>query len=141
MPKSPPTSSPSFAALLMRLSLKYPTRKAFARAVGVNPTRLSRAINGDPVMFNVLHCLRLARVTGEPPGVVLRAAGKHEIADLLDELYATQHEVARLLDACAPEIRAAALGLLRGASGRAAYAGKRHPSEPENHQRRVRTTY
>jgi hypothetical protein len=37
--------------------------------------------------FDVRGCLRLAKVTGENPGLVLRSAGKGDIADLIEQLY------------------------------------------------------
>lgn len=79
--------SSSFATLLHRLATRFPSRRAFAIAIGTDPSRLSRAMNGDPTMFDVLRCLYVARATRESPSVVLRAAGKGEIADLLEELY------------------------------------------------------
>jgi hypothetical protein len=83
-----PTGHPTpFAELLSRLATRFPSRRAFAIAIGTDPSRLSRAMNGDPTMFDVLRCLYVARATRENPSVVLRAAGKGEIADLLEELY------------------------------------------------------
>jgi hypothetical protein len=75
-----------FAHLLQRLATKFASQSAFAAAIGVDRSRLSRAINGDPVMFDVLRCFHLARATGEDIYVVLRAAGKSELADIMEEL-------------------------------------------------------
>jgi hypothetical protein len=66
----------------------YPSIRAFAKALGIDPSHLSRAMGkhgGAP--FDIRGCLRLARLTHEDPGVILRAAGKAEIADLIEELY------------------------------------------------------
>ena len=65
----------------------YPSIRAFAAALGVDPTRLSR---GTP--FDVRRCLLLAQVTGENPTGVLKAAGKGELAALIEALYNTPAE-------------------------------------------------
>lgn len=44
-------------------------------------------MNGDPVMFDALRCLQVAKQTKADPSVVLRAAGKGELADAIEELY------------------------------------------------------
>lgn len=74
----------TFKSLLKRLQKKhYPSVRAFAQALGIgDASRLSR---GKP--FDVYWCLRLARVTGENPSLVLRTANKGEIAQLIEELY------------------------------------------------------
>ena len=77
----------SFAALLRKLKKQYPTVKAFAQALDVDPSHVSRAMNDDALPFDVRGCLRLALVTGENPGMVLRIAGKGEIAGLIEQLY------------------------------------------------------
>jgi transcriptional regulator with XRE-family HTH domain len=75
--------------MLLRKLLKknYSSIREMARALDVDSSHLSRAMSkrvGQP--FDVRGCLRLARVTGEDPLLVLRAAGKDEIADLMAEL-------------------------------------------------------
>lgn len=54
--------------------------------------RLNRALNKGDYPFNVLNCLRLARLADAPPSEVLRAAGKDEIADLIEVLYGSPDE-------------------------------------------------
>jgi len=49
--------------------------------------RLNRALNRSEYSFNIENCLRLARLSGEPPSRVLRLAGKGEVADLIEWLY------------------------------------------------------
>jgi hypothetical protein len=55
-----------------------------AKAVGIRPSALSRFVHTPP---NVETCLRLARVTGANPSRILRAAGRGDVADLLESLY------------------------------------------------------
>jgi hypothetical protein len=77
---------PSFAELLHRLADRFESKTAFAKALGISPSRLSRALAGD-FPLNVANCLRLALLTGESPMVILRAAGKDDVAELLEKLY------------------------------------------------------
>jgi len=104
-------SSPeTFADLLNRLLKQFPSRRAFARAIGVDPSRLSRAMNGDPTMFDVLRCFYVARATKENPFVVLRAAGKGELADVIEELVGPAKSpevltIQRALDRVGPLLR------------------------------------
>jgi len=74
----------SFKTLLRRLRKPYGTVRAFADALGIEPSRVSR---GQP--FDVRGCLKLAQLTGENPSVVLRAAGKADIATLIEAQYGT----------------------------------------------------
>jgi hypothetical protein len=77
----------TFRALLKRLKKHYPSVRAFAYAIDVDPSHLSRAMSATGQPFDVRGCLRLAVVTGANPADVLRAAGKTEIADLIEQLY------------------------------------------------------
>jgi len=72
----------SFKTLLRRLRKPYGSVKAFADALGIEPSRVSRA-----TPFDVRGCLKLAQLTGENPSVVLRAAGKGDIATLIEQQY------------------------------------------------------
>jgi hypothetical protein len=83
----PCESVSQFSELLNRAVATFPNRSAFAKAMGLNASRLSRALNTGDFPFNVANCLRLAQVSGESPSVVLRAAGKGDIADLIEALY------------------------------------------------------
>lgn len=77
----------TFASVLRRCARKYPTIRAFAQALDVDPSHVSRAMGRGGLPFDVRGCLRLAKLTGENPGMILRASGKHEVADLLESLY------------------------------------------------------
>lgn len=73
--------------LLRAIRDRFASNRAMAAAMGgITESRLSRAMRGENTL-NVLNCLRLARAAGEPAPTLLRAAGKSEIADLLEELY------------------------------------------------------
>lgn len=113
----------SFKVLLKRLQKKhYPSVRAFAQALGIeDASRLSR---GKP--FDVYWCLRLARVTGENPTVILRAANKGAIAALIEDLYGAtgtlltpeQRALIEALDAIPdPFIRQSLIALARRAAG------------------------
>lgn len=85
----------TFAILLRRLRKGFPSTKAFAKALAVEPSHLSRAMSwkNDGPSFDVRGCLKLAMATGEDAGVVLRAAGKGDIADMLEVLYGPPAEM------------------------------------------------
>lgn len=82
-------SSTTFAALLRELVQDWGGPKSsFARAIQISPSRLSHALAGtDHFTVGIELCLRIARATGMSPSRVLRAAGKGEVADLIEELY------------------------------------------------------
>jgi len=73
----------TFSTLLRQLQREhFPDGvQAFARALDIHITRLYRAMKkgGDP--FDVRGCCRIAKVTGADLFLVLRAAGKGDIAD------------------------------------------------------------
>jgi transcriptional regulator with XRE-family HTH domain len=75
-----------FRDLLETAAKKYPTKKEFAKAIGITPGRLSRVLGGEHSL-DVGNCLTLAKLTGESPSRVLRVAGKGEIADAIETLY------------------------------------------------------
>lgn len=84
-----------FTDLLNRIADRFPTRLALAKALDINASRLSRALNGTDkhTSFNIENCLKLAQVSGEPPADVLRAAGKGDIAELIESLYGPERRV------------------------------------------------
>jgi hypothetical protein len=86
------TVTTDFTALLKRVSAKFASQQALAEEIGITAPRLNRALNHGDYSLNVANCLRLARVAGEPPSVVLRAAGKGDIADLIESLYGAPDE-------------------------------------------------
>src|SRR5207237_7297499 len=78
---------PEFHKLLMDLGQRYRNRSAFAAALGISPSRMSKALSGKGDVFDVVGCLRVARASGISPSVVLRAAGRGAIADLIERVY------------------------------------------------------
>lgn len=76
----------TFRELLEGFVDVFGSQTALGRAIGVSPSRLSRVIRGEHSL-EVINCLRLAAVTGTSPSVLLRAAGKSDIADLVERLY------------------------------------------------------
>jgi len=78
----------TFARLLKQLqTTHYPhSAKAFAVALGMHHSRIYRALQPGAAPFDVRGCLRLAKVTGADLLTILRAAGKGDIADGLEEL-------------------------------------------------------
>lgn len=75
-----------FRDLLEAAAKAYPTKREFARAIGITPGRLSRVLGGEHSL-DVGNCLTLATLIGESPSRVLRAAGKGDIADAIEALY------------------------------------------------------
>jgi transcriptional regulator with XRE-family HTH domain len=75
-----------FRHFLEAAARRYPSKQALARAIGITPGRLSRVLKGEHSL-DVINCLRLAQLTGDAPGDVLRVAGKQDVAELLAALY------------------------------------------------------
>ncbi len=118
----------TFRILLRRLKKShYASTSAFAKALNVDPSHLSRAMGPSGQPFDVRGCLRLAKVTGTDPGTTLRAAGKGEIAELIEALYGTptvapppdQQELLRAYQAIAPHARQSLIVLARAAGSAA----------------------
>jgi transcriptional regulator with XRE-family HTH domain len=64
------------------------TKTDFGRAVGLGSSTISHLLSGDPhYALGIEPCLRIAHATGCPPSTLLRAAGKGEIALLIESLY------------------------------------------------------
>jgi hypothetical protein len=61
-------------------------RIRLAEAIELTPSRLTRAIKGEYAL-DVRNCLRLAVAAGIPATQVLQAAGKADIAQLIERLY------------------------------------------------------
>jgi hypothetical protein len=64
---------------------RYGTAGTLAKEIGMTDSGFSRAVRKGTLSVEMV--LRLAREVGEPPNAVLRRAGKHTMADLLDELF------------------------------------------------------
>lgn len=78
--------SASFAELLNGFVRRFGSQTALGKAIDISASRLSRVMAGQHSL-EVVNCLRLAEVTGESPSVVLRAAGKGDVADLIERMY------------------------------------------------------
>jgi hypothetical protein len=77
-----------FQGLLERAARQLGSQAALARALGIDPTRVSRLIRGggEYARLNFENCLRLAAILDEWPAEVLRSAGHSEQAALLQRL-------------------------------------------------------
>ena len=76
----------SFSQFIERWIGRYGTAQALADAIGMSLSAFSRGVRNAGTL-GVDNLLRLADVTGESPGKVLRIAGKRDVADLIDRLY------------------------------------------------------
>lgn len=66
----------------------YTKQKYLAAELRISASFLSRILSGKQAYtFSVNNCLRVARALHRPPAEVLRAAGKTEMAELLESLY------------------------------------------------------
>ena len=83
----------NFSELLRETARRFPSQQAFAEAIGLSTARLNRAMNKADYPLNVVNCLRLARIVDESASDVLRAAGKSDVADLIESLYGRPQEV------------------------------------------------
>jgi hypothetical protein len=75
----------SFNEFIERWIVRYGTAQALADAIGMRLSAFARATRAGTL--GVEQCLRLAENTREPPGRVLRLAGKGEVAELIERLY------------------------------------------------------
>jgi hypothetical protein len=64
---------------------RFHTSTALATAMGLQLTPFMRGAAAGT--FNVVNLLKLAKVVDEHPSVVLRMAGKGDVADLIESLY------------------------------------------------------
>lgn len=87
-----------FKQLLSSLRNRYGSTNALAEALAIDPSHLSRAMGARGQPFNIEGCLRLAKVTNEDASMVLRAAGKADIADLIEANYGPPSPPADPLD-------------------------------------------
>lgn len=111
----------AFIELLQIVNRRFPTQQALARALGIDIGHLNHLLNGKARPFNVTNCLRLAKLANLPPSEVLRAAGKGEFAELLEDVYGpytssdltpTQQHLLRLWDRLPARVGAPLLALL-----------------------------
>lgn len=79
-------TSPALRKILDAYLEHYDSHADAAEPLGITGSRLGRIRKGENSP-EVGTCLRLAMAGGFKPGDVLRAAGKGDVADLLDTLY------------------------------------------------------
>jgi len=80
------TDFKNFTELLMD-AVKGGSQQDLAKVIGITPSRLNRALQQGDYPLNALNCLRLAKAKGYAPSLVLRLAGKMELAELIEHLY------------------------------------------------------
>jgi plasmid maintenance system antidote protein VapI len=86
------THIPGFGAMVGELIAHYAgTKQALASAIGITASSLSHLLHAATASTVV--CLRLSKVTHTSPGKLLRAAGKGDIAELLEDLYGPARRV------------------------------------------------
>lgn len=78
---------PELLVLVRRLRARTRLQEEAAARLGISSDRLGRLLTGEGYALGFPALLKLALESDEDPAAVFRAAGKAEIADLLDELY------------------------------------------------------
>lgn len=68
--------------------VKFGSKRAVAKELKLTEGRLGRILNEVDKTISVKSALRLSELSGLPPSRVLRAAGKGDIAELIEKLYA-----------------------------------------------------
>ena len=135
-PNQSPSGVPAndLQALLKSLVKRYGTQTALAKAIGITDSRLAKVLKGDSGALSVLNCLRLAKVAGMSPSQILRAAGKTEIAVLIENMYGESAQPVLSADEAVkewwPDISEKAKGLLHGFLEEVATAKKKPPRKP-----------
>jgi hypothetical protein len=110
--------SDEFVRLLRRGLAKTGSQVALGRTLGVSKQRISSALAGVGYPFGVVNCLKLARLIDERDWVVLRAAGKAPIADMLERSYGDRPmRVGDPLEILTPTQRRHVLALVRDLAG------------------------
>jgi hypothetical protein len=100
-------------AIISRFTRRRGDAAQLAASIEITPEAMSRGRRKGS--FDVVTCLKIAAETGERPGNVLRAAGKHDVAALLDRLYSrncltgSDRRVLRVFDQLRPRQRTAVL--------------------------------
>lgn len=84
----PTANWPEFQRILRKAEQAYDFKKKdTAKAIGITASRYTKLFGGKDYSLSVENCLRLAKIARVPPQSVLRAAGKADMANLLDQLY------------------------------------------------------
>jgi DNA-binding transcriptional regulator YdaS (Cro superfamily) len=87
------------AAIALRAVAAVGSKKDLASQLGVTPTQVTRLTKDGKdgegeSSTSIERCLMLARIARESPSAVLRAAGKSEVAVLIESLYGSARPVA-----------------------------------------------
>jgi hypothetical protein len=75
---------------------EFRTHREIAAEIGTTDHGLSQCLYDPRRRLSVEQCLRLARKIGAHPMVVLRIAGRHETANVLDELWPQKRDLVAL---------------------------------------------
>lgn len=67
---------------------KLGSKRAVATHLQMTESRFGRILSQPDQSLSVLGCLRLSELTDDPPSHILRIAGKGDVADLIEKLYA-----------------------------------------------------
>ena len=108
-----------FLELLKAAEEVYGNQDLVAQALGITASRYSRVRKGDQHGLSVQNCLKLSKMVKAPPKQVLEAAGKADMARLLEELYhpgdASPEEVraAQIFHGLTPHGRVVVIGLIQ----------------------------
>lgn len=117
--------------LLKQLVDRYGTQTALAKAIKITDSRLAKVLKGNSGALSVLNCLRLAKVARMSPSQILRAAGKSEIAVLIENMYGESAQPMLSADEAVrewwPDISPKAKELLQGFLKEVAVEKKRKP--------------
>lgn len=85
-----------------KIAQQYGTAQNLASKIGLSVSAFLRGVKIGTLGLDTL--FRLAYEFGDPPGKMLRLAGKGDVADLLDRLYGPTREDARSLTGSQREI-------------------------------------
>lgn len=76
-----------FRGFLDEAESLYGLKKTVAERIGIDAAHYTKVYKGEAYALNIENCLQLARLIARRPSDVLRAAGKGDLADLLDATY------------------------------------------------------
>jgi plasmid maintenance system antidote protein VapI len=85
----------AFERFIEDLIKRYGTAGALADAIGMSLSAFSRGYREEGTL-SVENCLRLANEVGERPEMILRLAGKQEVADVFERLSGVKDSQAKL---------------------------------------------
>lgn len=124
-----------FVAYMREWIARYGTADRLASAIGMTLSAFSRGVRNQHTL-GIESLLRFAKETSEPPGKVLRLAGKAHVAELLEDLYGTpdpsnrldgqQRELLQLWATISETDRASVKSILKGLARRPTPPRRRH---------------